>query len=280
MLALEQLRFSYPKESPLFDRLDLQLQEGGIYGLLGKNGAGKTTLLKLSLGLLFPDGGSALLVGSDADRRSPEQLAEVAFVPENFGVPDLTIAEYAYLHAAYYSRFDHPLLDRYLTEFELQGDMRLKKVSYGQKKKTLLAFALASQARLVVLDEPTNGLDIPSKRVFRRICAEAISEERAFVISTHQVRDVQHLIDPILILDNGRMLFQHSLDEIASALRVARCETPTPEALYSQKEMGGYLTLEPGDAGSEEIDLEFLFEAIIANPDAIEAAITGIGVTR
>jgi ABC-2 type transport system ATP-binding protein len=241
---------------------------------LGKNGAGKTTLLKLSLGLLFPDSGSASLFDAPAEERRPERLAEIAFVPENFAVPDLSVADYIHLYGAYYPRFDEALMERYLREFELDGGMKLQSVSYGQKKKLLLAFALATQARLVVLDEPTNGLDIPSKRVFRRVCAEAVNEERAFVISTHQVRDVQNLIDPIVILDNGRILFHHSLEEIAAALSVQRRDRDNPEALYSQREMGAYLTLEPGGGGEEEIDLEYLFEAVMANPDGIEATIS------
>lgn len=274
MVQLEKLRFAYPKKQPLFEGLDFKLRPGGIHGLLGKNGAGKTTLLKLSLGLLFPQSGRATLFDAPAEERQPETLAEVAFVPENFAVPDLSVAEYIHLYGAYYPRFDAALMERYLQEFELQEEMKLQGVSYGQKKKLLLAFALATQATLVVLDEPTNGLDIPSKRVFRRICAEAINEDRAFVISTHQVRDVQNLIDPIVILDNGKVLFHHSLEEIAAALSVTRREMEPPEALYSQKEMGSFLTLEPRGGGEEEIDVEFLFEAVLANPVGIEAALS------
>jgi ABC-2 type transport system ATP-binding protein len=280
MLQLERLRFAYHKKAPLFDGLDFSLQPGGIHGLLGKNGAGKTTLLKLALGLLFPQDGQATLLGLPAERRAPEVLAEIAFVPENFAVPPLSVSEYVHLHGAYYPRFDEPLMARYLKEFELDEGMKLQSVSYGQKKKLLLAFALATQARLVVLDEPTNGLDIPSKRVFRKVCAEAIDENRAFVISTHQVRDVQNLIDPIVILDNGRVLFHHSLDEIASSLSLTRRESEDPEALFSQKEMGTYLTLEPGGEGAREIDLELLFEAVMSNASGIEKALSGAGGVR
>lgn len=275
MVRLEQVRFAYPKKPPLFEGLQFSLRPGGIHGLLGKNGAGKTTLLKLSLGLLFPDSGRATLFDAPAEERRPGNLAEVAFVPENFAVPDLSVADYIHLHGAYYPRFDGALMERYLREFELDGGMKLQSVSYGQKKKLLLAFALATQAKLVVLDEPTNGLDIPSKRVFRRVCAEAINEERAFIISTHQVRDVQNLIDPVVILDNGTVLFHHSMEEIAASLSVSRRDREEPEALYSQKEMGSYLTLETGGGGEEEIDLEFLFESVMANPREVEAAITG-----
>lgn len=280
MLQLEDLRFSYPKKEPLFEGLDFSLRPGGIHGLLGKNGAGKTTLLKLSLGLLFPQEGSAKLFGASAERRDPELLAEVAFVPENFAVPPVSVAEYIHLYGAYYPRFNRGLMERYLQEFELQESMKLQSVSYGQKKKLLLAFALATQARLVVLDEPTNGLDIPSKRVFRKVCAEAIDDSRAFIISTHQVRDVQNLIDPIVILDNGKVLFHHSLEEIESALSVRRRDSEHPEALYTQKEMGAYLTLEAGGDGEEEVDLEFLFEAVMSNSAGIEETISISGGVR
>lgn len=274
MLQLEDLRFGYPKKAPLFDGLDFSLRPGGIHGLLGKNGAGKTTLLKLALGLLFPQRGVATLFDHPAEHRVPEVLAEVAFVPENFAVPPLSVAEYVHLYGAYYPRFDRALMEHYLQEFELEQGMKLQSVSYGQKKKLLLAFALATQTRLVILDEPTNGLDIPSKRVFRRVCAEAIDETRAFVISTHQVRDVQNLIDPIVILDNGRVLFDHSLEEIASSLSVSRRDSEPSGALYTQKEMGTYLTLEAGGGGEEEVDLEFLFEAVMNSAAGIEDALS------
>lgn len=280
MLQLEDLHFAYPKKAPLFSGIDFSLRPGGIYGLLGKNGAGKTTLLKLSLGLLFPERGESRLFDGPAERRDPACLAEVAFVPENFAVPPVSVAEYIHLHGAYYPRFDQGLMERYLRAFELEETMRLPAVSYGQKKKLLLAFALATNARLVVLDEPTNGLDIPSKRVFRKVCAEAIDDARAFIISTHQVRDVQNLIDPIVILHNGKVLFNHSVEEIESALTLRRRDSAPSEALYSQKEMGAYLSLEAGGEGEEEIDLEFLFEAVMSNPAEIEETISVSGGVR
>lgn len=275
MLTVNNVRFAYPKQSPLFEGMQLRLTPGGIHGLLGKNGAGKTSLLKIALGLLFPQQGTSELFGVPAENRDPDRLADVAFVPEHFSVPDLSIREYLRLHGAYYPRFDAELMERYLREFELTSEIELKKASYGQKKKFLLAFSLASGARLVMLDEPTNGLDIPSKRVFRRICAEAIDEERAFVISTHQVRDVQNLIDPIVILDSGRVLFHHSLEEITATLSQVRSDAPGPRSLYHQREMGSYLSLEPVPAGSDEIDLEFLFEAVIANAEAVDSIVQG-----
>ncbi|MFP4534844.1 MAG: ATP-binding cassette domain-containing protein [Spirochaetaceae bacterium] len=280
MLQLEDLHFAYPKKAPLFSGIDFSLRPGGIYGLLGKNGAGKTTLLKLSLGLLFPERGESRLFDGPAERRDPACLAEVAFVPENFAVPPVSVAEYIHLYGAYYPRFDQGLMERYLRAFELEETMRLPAVSYGQKKKLLLAFALATNARLVVLDEPTNGLDIPSKRVFRKVCAEAIDDARAFIISTHQVRDVQNLIDPIVILHNGKVLFNHSVEEIESALTLRRRDSAPSEALYSQKEMGAYLSLEAGGEGEEEIDLEFLFEAVMSNPAEIEETISVSGGVR
>ncbi len=248
------------------------MEAGNIYGLLGKNGAGKTSLLKLITGLRFPQGGSCRVLGYNPQHRPPELLEEIYFIPEEFYVPPILPGLYQQLYAPFYPRFDGSAFSRYMREFELDSSKKLTELSYGQKKKFLLAFGMATRCRLFILDEPTNGLDIPSKSQFRQLLAHISGEERTILISTHQVRDMENLIDPILILDEGRIIFQQSMLEVSRRLEVRLEQDPPAEedVLYSDKVLGGYVVVRK-NTGSEEtgIDLETLFNAVTRNPDPI-----------
>ena len=173
MVELEGIAFGYGKRGRLFDGLDLTLTPGNVYGLLGRNGAGKTTLLRLMSGLLFPKAGSARAAGEAVRRRTPAFLRELYFVPEEFHTPALSARALVGLYGVFYPRFDHAAMERYLAELEVDPNQSMTTMSYGQKKKVLLAFAVASQCWLLILDEPTNGLDIPAKNQFRRPLAGA-----------------------------------------------------------------------------------------------------------
>lgn len=267
-VQLNQVAFSYGREN-LFSSLDVGLDRGNMYGLLGKNGAGKTTLLKLIAGLLFPQSGSLDVFGEIPENRTPKLLADIFFLPEEFFLPGLRIREYVSIYAPFYPRFDYEMLDRRLDEFQLDKGRKLTALSYGQKKKFLIAFGLASNASLCLLDEPTNGLDIPSKSQFRKVVASSLNEERLFIISTHQVRDMEFLIDPVIIIDDGRIIFQEPYEEIVRRLTIkhVRSLPESREVIYSQEEINGYKVVTAQD-GSEEtsIDLETLFNAVLADP--------------
>jgi ABC-2 type transport system ATP-binding protein len=266
MVTVDSLSFGYGK-TRLFDGLDLALEPGNIYGLLGMNGAGKTTLLRLLAGLLFPTGGSLSVLGNVPARRSPEFLADIYYVPEEFTLPAITLGRYEKLYAPFYPRFDHALFADCAREFDLDGKKPLNAFSYGQKKKFIVSFALASGARLVLLDEPTNGLDIPSKSLFRRIVARSLSSERIFVISTHQVRDMESLIDPIIILDSGLIAFNQPLMRVAERLSITEeAEDPGEGAIYAEKGVTGFTVVRENVDGSDStINLEVLFNAVISN---------------
>lgn len=269
MIEINDLEFGYG--GSLFRHLNLLLEPGNIYGLLGLNGAGKSTLLKLVAGLLFPRSGSIRALGREPARREPSFLSNVFMLPEEFNLPGLTGEEYARSLAPFYPRFDDERFERYRKELDLPRNTKLQGHSYGQKKKFLLSFGLASGTSLLVLDEPTNGLDIPSKGVFRRLVAEAATEDRVFIISTHQVKDVESLIDPIVILHEGRVLFNHSMTEITSRIRMShgpsRPDTSDPELLYTEPAVGGFWTVRAGADEDGLIDLEVLFNSVVAAPD-------------
>lgn len=272
MITINHLDFYYKKSKPLFNQLDLQIEPGSICGLLGKNGAGKTTLLKLMSGMLYPKSGVLEVNGSDPQKRQPSFLSDLYFLPEEFYVPNIKVTAFEKIYGAFYPKFSSEQFDKYLQEFELDKANKLRKLSYGQKKKVLLSFGLATNSRLMILDEPTNGLDIPSKSIFRKLLAGAVGDDRCFLISTHQVRDMINLIDPVVILENGKIIFNASIQEITEKLHFGMHfrEADVVDALYAERTPGGYLAVTPNVSGEEtEVDLEVLFNAVVSNRERI-----------
>lgn len=263
MIHIQGLSFAYKKQLPLFDKLSFSLKPGSITGLLGKNGAGKTSLLKLIAGILFPQSGQMDVLSHEPRRRESSFLSNVYFVTEEFHLPAISIKKYIDVNSPFYPRFDQILLSRLLAEFELSKDRSIDTLSYGQKKKFLISFALATKCRLLVLDEPTNGLDIPSKSVFRKIMAGALDEDQLVLISTHQVKDVETLIDRIIILDNGKVILEKDMMDIAAQLQFTHSHSLQGEqVLYSEMVPGGYKIISPQHNGNSSIDIELLFNAV------------------
>ena len=272
MIKIEQLAFSYHQKQELFDQLCLELPPGNIYGLLGKNGAGKTTLLRIISGLLFPKYGKINVVGYPPRKRYPQFLSEIFLINEEFYLPSYNADVYARLFGPFYPRFDYGLFQEYINELKLPREQKLSAMSYGQKKNFLLAFGLATDCKLLLLDEPTNGLDIPSKSKFRKIVANAIHPGRSFIISTHQVRDMENLIDPIIILDEGKIVFFQNYEQISNKLAFTR-QNDLPDVknlVYSESTLGGHSVVKL-NSGTEEtnINLELLFNAVISNAERI-----------
>ena len=280
MVSIDGLSFGYGRGA-LFKELSLGLAPGNIYGLLGVNGAGKSTLLKLMSGLLFATDGTVRSLGHDPAERKPSFLLDVFVLAEDAQAPSMRAGDFVRARAPFYPRFDHALFERYLREFELPPSAgNLAALSHGQQKKFLLAFGLASQAKLVLLDEPTNGLDIPSKSLLRRVITEALTPERLFVISTHQVRDLGTLMDPIVILHQGRVLLNRTLGEIGAQLHMTQQSSPpatgTPNLLFSEPTVGGFWSVWRG-GGEGPLDLEVLFNAIVARPELAQSVFAATG---
>jgi ABC-2 type transport system ATP-binding protein len=270
MIELKKLTFGYKKKKILFNELNLEIKPGNIYGLLGKNGAGKTTLLKQISGLLFPDKGESLLFGQSAGDRNPAALNELFFLPEEFYLPPITINAFVKLHSGFYPRFDQEQLQQYLTELEVDSKQKLSSLSFGQKKKFLIAFGLATNTTIILFDEPTNGLDIPSKSQFRKIIASSMNENRTILISTHQVRDLSSLIDHIIILESGKAIFNQSTFDISNKISFGYSrDVNQPEVLYGEDMLGGQAIIYKKKAIETEIDLELLFNGVIANSQII-----------
>jgi len=269
MISIKDLKFNFSKKQPpLFEELNCELPPGSIVGLLGKNGAGKTTLLKLMIGLLRPTAGSVHIMGQQPSDRQPSLLQDIYFLPEEFHQPSVSIRSYVKANSGFYPRFDAALLNRLIIDFELPENKKLSQLSYGQKKKFLISFALSTKCRLLVLDEPTNGLDIPSKAIFRKVMAGSLDEDQLVIISTHQVRDVENLIDRVLMLEKGKFIMQKDLHEISSKLHFATATSPDGEnILYHEMVPGGYKVIRPHTGGNSSVDIELLFNAISSNTE-------------
>lgn len=273
MIEIRQLSFGYHRKKLLYKNLTLTLEPGNIYGLLGKNGAGKSTLLKNLIGLLFPTAGRVLVNNFIAKERRPSFLKTIYFIPEEVYVPSLTIKSYQRLFAPFYPDFDEGAFFNYLHELDVKDEGKLNTLSFGQQKKFIIAFALACNTKVLLLDEPTNGLDIPSKAQFRKLVASIMHEDRIILISTHQIRDLENLIDKVIIVDNGSLLLHASVAEIADKLSFKTVNEPEENSavLYAEQTFKGVAIVQQNKEGEDtKVNLEHLFNAVTGNPEQIK----------
>lgn len=273
MVKIENLSYAYRKSKKTVLRdFSLELEAGKVYGLLGKNGAGKSTLLYLMSGLLTPQSGKVFFNGIDVRRRLPMTQCDMFIVPEEFTLPNVSLRNYVKMYAPFYPKFNEDDMMRCLGVFEISGDVHLGELSMGQKKKVFMSFALATNTTLLLMDEPTNGLDIPGKSQFRKFMATCMNDERIVVISTHQVKDIDKIIDHVLVLDNSEILLNASVAEIGSKLLFVESgnEELAKDSLYSQSSISGNsLILANMNDEESEINLETLFNAMFENADNI-----------
>lgn len=273
MVTIQNLHFAYGRR-PVFSGLSLELRPGRVYGLLGRNGTGKSTLLRNIGGFLFPQQGHITALGLTPGKRQPSLLERVFLLPEELQLPSIGLRQWISHTAPFYSLFDRRQFDRYLGEFDIPSTARLNEMSYGQQKKVLISFALATNVPVLLLDEPTNGLDIVSKSQFRKVIAGAIDENKCILISTHQVRDLEQLIDRIMIIDDGRILFDQDIEAIASRLLFKFSFDPeeAAQALYREGSLkGNALILANTEHEDSRPDLEMLYKAITADPKTFNA---------
>ncbi len=273
MIRFETVTFGYGKR-PLFQGLNLSAEAGSAVGLLGLNGAGKTSLLKLAAGALFPTSGRVDVFGREPRLRSAAVLRDVYFVPEDPWVPPVTVEAWKTRYGAFRPDLDQALLDGLLEEFAVERTKSLAKLSYGQRKKFAIAAALSCGARAVLLDEPTTGLDIPSKTQFRRALANASGSERIIVVSTHQARDLENLLDPLIIVHQGATLATLPAADLGTKISTGRLESleGRPVVWAEQDAFGWNAVLAEGGGGT---DLELVFTAAISERERFLAALRG-----
>ena len=268
MIKVEDLSFSYGRrKTKVLDGFSMSLNKGSVYGLLGKNGTGKSTLLYLMAGLLRPQTGKVYYKGVDVILRKPTTLQDMFLVPEEFALPNVSMKQYVKLNAPFYPHFSDELLKACLRDFDMNVDIHLGELSMGQKKKAFMCFALATNTSLLMMDEPSNGLDIPSKSQFRKVIASGMTDDKAVIISTHQVRDIDSLLDHVLIMDGSELLLNESVATICEKLYFAEqgMSEPTDGALYVQPSVQGNSVILPNESYEEsKMNLEVLFNAMLA----------------
>lgn len=270
MIEIKNIQFSYGRHMVL-NHVTLDLQPGKIYGLLGQNGVGKSTLLKVVSGLLKSQGGECLVNNRIPFKREPSFLSSVYYLPEDFVGPDVTVETYAMQVGPFYPNFSQERFFKIIAEFDVNPKIKFTKLSFGQQKKGIIALALSLGTDVLLMDEPSNGLDIPSKVILRRMIAENAMENQMVIISTHQVRDLENLIDPIIILDNDGILLNESIQSIAQKLEFSLEPKKDTTALYSESALNGYMTVKENSSGYEtQVDLEALFNCTLANRKVIK----------
>ncbi|MFV0678742.1 ATP-binding cassette domain-containing protein [Ottowia sp.] len=293
VLHIDGLRFAYkrqPRHQALYQDLHVMVRQPGVYGLFGRNGSGKSTLLKLMAGLLTPAAGHIDVLGHVPRRRTPAFLAQVVLLPEEFHLPNLSPVQLRHHHAAFYPRFSPALYGEYLHELQVPEAQRFAEMSLGQKKKAAIAFALAAQTPLLLMDEPTNGLDIASRMQFRRLLARPEQRTRCVLISTHQAHDLESTLTHLWFIDGGRIVLDASMQRVAQRLRMGVAahadELPDPPELLFHTPVGAQWAwvAKAGTDRPEAIDqattgqattvqLELLYQALSLAPDAVLAAL-------
>jgi len=270
MIEFQNITFSYrDKSEPVFDDFCLRLEQNKVYGLLGENGTGKSTLLYLLMGLLRPSEGHITVDGTDVSRRKRTTLQQMYIVPEEFELPTMRFIDYVKAYRPFYPAFSEDILRRCMEEFHLPLDARLNQLSMGDKKKALMSFALATNVRYLLMDEPTNGLDVPSKKQFRKVIATSMTEDRTLIIATHQLHDVDSLLDHVLILQRSHLLLNASVTALCEkyTFDLRSNDALTDEVLYTERTPQGNATLSFRQPDDEEtpLNLELLFNAVTSH---------------
>ena len=262
MIEVKDLSFAYSNEKVL-DSISTTFEQGRVYGLLGANGVGKSTLFKLLCGLLTTKEGSISIDGYSPAERKPGFLSKMFYIPEDFHGPEVSIKNYAAGISAFYPNYDEELLRSLLSDFEIDYNRKFTTLSLGQRKRAILCVALAMNTEYLLLDEPTNGLDIPSKLEFRKMVARTMDDKRTIIISTHQVKDVENLLDHIMILDKRAVLLDKSVSDIQSEYLFEISNTIPEDALYIEAGLGGCYSIRKNMNGEESrINIELLFNYI------------------
>lgn len=260
-----------PDEMYVLRGIDMNLEEGKIYGLLGENGVGKTTLLTLICGLKKQQEGTIITDGHNPYDREPDFLSDQYYLSDEAESVNMTAADYAANYGRFWKNFDMEKFIEIMEHFGTDVQQKMNAMSAGQLKKTYISFALACGTKYLIMDEPTNGLDIPSKAQFRKAMMKYTREDATVIISTHQVRDLENIIDPIIILDRQEVLLNASIEEITQKLYFDYGTEICKDSLYSELVPGGCIQVKVNTTGEDsKLDIEALFNTVHKHKDIIK----------
>jgi ABC-2 type transport system ATP-binding protein len=272
MIVLKNLDFHYSRKHSVYKSLNLSIEEGTVVALLGMNGAGKTTLLNLIAGFLIPKAGNCQVQGFESSKRNPEMLQDLFMVSDISEFPPISVDKFCRLYAGFYSKFDYDLFEKCLSDFSLSPKQSLKQMSLGEKRKVMLSFSLATRCKVLLFDEPTNGLDIPSKAVFRKLIASSLEDNQTIVLATHQVRDLSNIVDRIIIEHQGKIVLNEGIDCISDKLLFGSqsANMNAEDLIYTQNgiAMDEFIAINRnGQTGT--LDIELLFNAAVTDPEKL-----------
>lgn len=263
MIQVKNLAYKYCGQngnSYVLSNLNLDLLPGHIYGLLGENGVGKTTLLTLLAGAKKPTKGSVKIDGCTPFDGNPKLLSNQYILTDEITPESITQEQLAKINGSMWPKFSKDKYYKVLDVLENRVPGKMTQMSFGQVKKSYVAFALATNAKYIYMDEPTNGLDIPSKSAFRKALLEYTDEDSIIVISSHQVKDLEGLIDPIIILDKDGILLNASEYEITKKLYFDYDFTKNPDAIWTESVGGSTIQVCHNTKGLEsKVNIEALF---------------------
>lgn len=269
MITIKNLDFYYKSSHSVLKNINMQLNAGRITGLLGKNGVGKSTLLHLISGLQFPINGEIDVLGHTPHKRKVNFLENIFLLDEELPSLPLSIEKFVKINSVFYPNFSIEQFNNYLNEFEIADTtQRINKLSFGTRKKVFIAFALACNTKLLLMDEPTNGLDIPSKTAFRKLLRLSMTDDKLIIISTHQARDLQNILDSVVILDNENILLNATAEDITKKLcfKIADSTDNANNILYSEPSIAGNQIVKINTENEESnLDVELLFNTAFAN---------------
>lgn len=270
MIKLKELDFRYNNNNSVLKQIDLDFNMGSIYGLLGKNGEGKTTLLKIISGLIFPCNGCCSVLSEIPSKRKLEFLNSIFFLPENHILPDIRVRDFLKIYSVFYNSYSYEIQKKCIEYFNLDTSAFIHQMSEGQKKKVSITMAISANTPILLMDEPTNALDVPSKYSFRKLIAMFSSDDKLIIIATHQVRELENLIDSIVILDNRSVLINKTLQEIGDKLCYKKIEIDDAP-LYSDISVSGQFGIVENLTGYNSlIPLEAIFNMAITQKEKIK----------
>lgn len=267
MIELKDVYFAYGKHKQVLNNINLNINKGFIYGLLGKNGEGKTTLIKIMSGMLFPGKGKCIVLDENPSKRTAEFLRQIFLLPEDVILPDVKVSDYFRMYSPLYPTYSREIQEKCLEAFEIKASDYIPKMSFGQKKKVAITMALSARTPILFMDEPTNSLDVPSKTTLRKLLAYFITEEQTVIISTHQMREMESLIDAVIILDDKEIIFNKTIEEISSKLDFRMIENDE-QAIYTEIFPGGTMGVLKNETGEKSgVPLEILFNMTVSQKE-------------
>lgn len=263
MVELKGISFCYDSEEKIFNDFSLRLNEGRFYGLLGKNGTGKTTFLKIISGALLVKRGEVIINKKDIKYRDLGTLQEIFLLPADFTFPQMNINKYVSIYSTFYPKFSKKILEDCFTNFDINKNIKnLQELSLGEKHKIAVSIAISSGTKILLFDEATNGMDIPTRKIFRKMLIKYIKEDQTVVLSTHVVHDIENLLTDIIILRKDKKAFISSIDDIRKRYLFG-IQKYKDGALYYEPCSEGYHVICNNLNNEEtEISIELLFNAL------------------